>query len=169
MVKYPCSKCHKAVRKNHKALLCTSCTKWAHIVCEGIPKCKYDDTNESFENWQCTVCALKQFSFWEQEDIFPVETRLGCSYLPNITQNSTSNVDNRYNILCDISKKKGIKLAHLNIISLRNKVTDVKQFLMSTPFDILGLSKTWLNEDFSNHMISIDLKEMTGLPPVVVE
>ena len=27
---------------------------------------------------------------------------------------------------------------------------------MSNPFDILGLSETWLNEDFSNHMISID-------------
>ena len=126
------SRANKQKQKNCSLpLLCTSCIKWAHIVCEGIPKCNYDDMNESFENWQCTVCTLKQFPFWEHREIFPVETRIGCSHLLNITQDSTLNENNRYNILCDFPKEKDIKLAHLNIRSLRNKVTDVKKKIVS--------------------------------------
>ena len=53
-------------------------------------------------------------------------------------------------------KEKGIKIAHLNIRSLKNKKADLELFLRNNPYDFLGISETWLNPDISNDMIAID-------------
>ena len=50
---------------------------------------------------------------------------------------------------------KGIKLAHLNVRSLVNKVADLQNWLSNNPYDLLGLSETWLTEDHSDSLFSI--------------
>ena len=62
-VKFPCACCAKPVKTNTKGLKCTECNQWLHISCAGIPCQRYDDLSESFENWQCNICLLKQLPF----------------------------------------------------------------------------------------------------------
>ena len=65
----------------------------------------------------------------------------------------------RENISLSLSKfpkDKGIKSARLNIRSLKNKTADLEQFLRSNPYDLLGISETWLDADISSDTISID-------------
>lgn len=51
--------------------------------------------------------------------------------------------------------KKGLKVAHLNICSLRNKINDIEELLTSNSVHILAISETHLDESFSNAMMSI--------------
>lgn len=51
--------------------------------------------------------------------------------------------------------KKGLKVAHLNICSLRNKITDIEELLTSNSVHILAISETHLDETFSNAAMSI--------------
>ena len=58
---------------------------------------------------------------------------------------------------CDfeLNTIKGIKLAHLNVRSLANKVADLQNWLSNNPYDLLGLSETWLTEEHSDSLFSI--------------
>ena len=68
----------------------------------------------------------------------------------------THTVDRENISLSNFPKDKGIKIAHLNIRSLKNKTADLEQFLRSNPYDLLGISETWLDADISSDTISID-------------
>ena len=155
MVKHPCSCCEKPVRKNQKALLCTTCLKWVHINCGHVLKKQYECIQNKFENWECPKCLFVHMPFRDEESsdlddgnnesihvtVDPHEGDLGDQL--DGTNNFEFPVD------------KGIKIAHLNIRSLRNKVIDLQQLLINNPYDILCLSETWLDEDITDNMITI--------------
>ena len=150
MVFHPCSCCSKTVANNQKALLCTDCCQWTHISCGHITRKQYDDVNELFKNWKCPMCILRILPFWGEdlvtEDcIIDTDTNVMNVSLPEDRESVSS-----------FPKEKGIKVAHLNIRSLRNKTVDLRSYLLQNPYDVLGISETWLNEDISNDTISID-------------
>jgi exonuclease III len=51
---------------------------------------------------------------------------------------------------------KGLKIAHLNIQSLRNKTDHVNMLLHNSNIDCLCLSETWLSNDIDDYAIKID-------------
>ena len=51
---------------------------------------------------------------------------------------------------------KGVRIAHLNIQSLRYKLDHVKLFLYDNDIDVFCITETWLNEDFNDDFIQID-------------
>ena len=53
-------------------------------------------------------------------------------------------------------KEKGMKIAHLNIRSLRNKRDEFGQFLHNCPYDVMSLSETWLDKDICHNLVSIE-------------
>ena len=148
MVKYPCSICSKSVKKNKKALLCTGCSKWVHITCGQVLKQTYDSDTVLFENWLCPKCLLQQLPFWNNVDTCIteeyVDNNIECNVLAD-SVNKDGSADN-----CDFEL-----LAHLNVRSLANKVADLQNWLSNNPYDLLGLSETWLTEEHSDSLLSI--------------
>lgn len=51
--------------------------------------------------------------------------------------------------------KKGLKIAHVNICSLRNKVQDITNLLLSDNIHILAISETHLDDSFDDVSVSI--------------
>ena len=50
----------------------------------------------------------------------------------------------------DIKNTRGLKIGHLNVRSLRNKVDMVRSELSKASFDVLTLSETWLDASVSD-------------------
>ena len=152
MIKYPCSICSKSVKKNQKALLCTGCSQWVHIVCGRVLRETYD-SDALFDHWQCPKCLLQQLPFWNDLDAT-------LEFMANDTDCNDVMFDVNEDRSADINDFalndiKGIKLAHLNVRSLVNKVADLQNWLSNNPYDLLGLSETWLTEDHSDSLFSI--------------
>ena len=56
----------------------------------------------------------------------------------------------------NISVPKGIRIHHLNICSLRNKMDEIRLYCCVHKRHILALNETWLDDSFSNQEVSID-------------
>jgi hypothetical protein len=73
----------------------------------------------------------------------------------NVTNMSTS--DQPLRIARKTNKKpiKGLKIAHINICSLRNKVHEIDNLLTSENINILGISETHLDNSFDDAVVTI--------------
>ena len=65
--KYPCGICKNDVKHNDKSILCSTCNKWIHIVCNGITledykaRQKRNRDNPDLimsETWECLKCVM---------------------------------------------------------------------------------------------------------------
>ena len=50
-------------------------------------------------------------------------------------------------------KAKGLKVAHLNVRSLYDKLDEINYLLKTMNFDILCLSETWLNNSIASEIV----------------
>ena len=60
-----------------------------------------------------------------------------------------------FRCLADIKKTRGLKIAHLNIRSLRNKTDSLRLELRNNSIDVLTLSETWLNSTIQDAEIQL--------------
>ena len=153
MAKHPCGCCGKPVKKKQKALLCTNCSLWVHISCGRVPKHHYDDANESFINWECPKCLFCHLPFESEESLNLDTEDNGVNTLPDEIDENLSLSDSH---VSEFPNNKGIKVAHLNVRSMRNKAVELQQYLLSNPYDVLCLSETWLDEHLSDNMVSVN-------------
>ena len=68
-IKDPCGICHKSVRKNQKAVQCSSCNQWIHFIkCNQSTLSEYYILMDEDDNvpWHCIQCVIKQYA-----EIFP--------------------------------------------------------------------------------------------------
>ena len=140
MKAFPCSCCKHPVKINQKALLCTACNNWIHISCGGIPKNVYDDESEHFVNWQCRTCIFRLLPFNDLETVefnnsFTVKHPSVKDKPVKIVNPTKSNISG-----------KGLKFAHLNVVSLVKYVDEVKLYLLENDVDVLALNETRLDE-----------------------
>lgn len=52
-------------------------------------------------------------------------------------------------------KARGLKLAHLNVRSLVNKIDDIQSLIYENPFDIFTISESWLNSSILDSEVSL--------------
>lgn len=57
--------------------------------------------------------------------------------------------------MSDKLPKKGLRMAHLNICSIRNKLTEVADVLMVNNLHILAVSETHLDDSFEDSSLMI--------------
>ncbi len=55
---------------------------------------------------------------------------------------------------------RGLKIAHLNVRSITNKIDSLRLLLLNNPFDVLTISETWLTKNISDPELIL-LSEMT--------
>ena len=148
VINFPCVCCKKPVKSNQRGISCTKCQKWTHIKCVNFPRALYEDENEHFIDWQCPMCILQQLPFYDTESDTPEPSNDSeLSIIPN-----SSFTDDKYTFPSD----SGLKIGHLNIRSINNKKDEVHAFLKESPYDILSLSETWLDENTPTAACSID-------------
>ena len=58
--------------------------------------------------------------------------------------------------LCDLSKAKGLKLCHLNIRSILNKIDQFRMHFEHSKLDVIALSETWLSSDLCSNILQLE-------------
>ena len=58
--------------------------------------------------------------------------------------------------LNDLDSVKGLRVGHLNVRSLIDKIDEIRFLLFKLDFDVLCFSETWFNESISNEQLCID-------------
>lgn len=109
-------------------------------MCKGLPNEseEYLIASDLTANWSCTDC------------LFPGP------FSPNIS-NCYTHASTAPNDLNDpeIRLVRGLKIAHLNINRLVNKMEGVRELFSTYAFDVLALSETWLSSNITDNEISI--------------
>ena len=150
MYNYPCSCCKKPVRTNQKALKCTGCNMWLHIICANIPTQKYNDPSEQFFNWRCNMCLLKELPFHlitSTEKLLEEKSHNEKKF----TKHSAS-VGLNYQEF----NGNGLKIAHLNVNSVLKHIDEIKSLLICNNIHILALNETKIDSSIFDSEVNID-------------
>ena len=82
---------------------------------------------------------------------------LSASMLVLLAGDVSSNPAPQYHRLVDVTRYRGLKIAHLNVRSLRNKLDLISFELVNKKlFDVLTFSETWLDESISDSEVKLD-------------
>ncbi|XP_063968654.1 uncharacterized protein LOC135157353 [Lytechinus pictus] len=146
VIAYPCIICCKNVYYNQNALLCVNCTKWCHLTCSR------ENMNLflSAQDWICPKCYFNELPgniFDEDKNTEPLDNTL----LNN--QRDGNDVDTEIELF---RFEKGMRIAHLNCISLTKNLDEIRLLVKKSDMDILTLSETHLNENICDTEIGLD-------------
>ena len=147
-----CSVCNKRIARNHRAVNCDNCSMWCHIKCASIKPSEYKiyQSLPSF-SWWCPRCLWSSLPFGN-------ETTLDCSLDLPITTTCYDDVHEHENLYPSLKadlQLPGLKISHINVNGLLNKLLDIKALLLSINFDILAITESHLSEDISDDEIAI--------------
>ena len=138
MVKDPCAVWSKGCRT--KAILCDCCESWYHTKCIGMSNVEFEKLGKPSARWDCIRCLFPNTftvkNFGEMIDDTPCEVGRQEYMFPKL--------------------KRGLKVAHLNVNRLYNKLDLVKELLQHTSLDVFGLTETWLTPDINDDELEIE-------------
>ena len=149
-----CSVCSGTVARNHRALNCDQCEKWCHIRCGNVKPSDYKNLQRlTTFDWSCRGCLqtteIIANSFRNETILTPVTAT---------TNNNTELTESRedpFLVLKQSVGDKNLKIGHLNINGLVNKLCEVQHLLYVVKFDLLGITETHLNSSISDDWIKI--------------
>ena len=148
-IRFPCTACGISVTARSKAISCDSCEEWTHIKCSGeISNTQYENAIrlDADINYTCSPCQLKELPDPSvNDDPPPVE----------IVTPPTSPPDHQDAEQFKIFQKKGLNFIHVNIRSLRNKITELSIIANKTGASIVAVSETWLDSTFTDTEITL--------------
>ena len=142
-----CSICSRTVASNHRAIECDNCLQWCHIRCGSVTPREYQQMiNLENLSWLCPKCMLlQQNSDYNQENLEDGD-------FASVSEQG----DDPFFVLNQQLGDRNLKIAHLNINGLLNKLPEVHNILDQASFDILGISETHLREDIPDEWININ-------------
>ena len=142
-----CPICERAVAKTHRAIECDICLRWCHIKCGRVSPSEYDKLQLlDYFYWNCPSCELRALPFAD------------ASFLDsNVDDDLVSEPDEDVftTLKTTMGNNKNLKIGHININGLANKLIEIQFLLKEVEFDILGVTETHLTEDISNDLIRI--------------
>ena len=136
----PCAVCKKGCRRNQRAVQCDECDLWYHAKCTGITNEDYKSIAQPRANWSCNDCLFPGLD--------------GSVSSEQFAENSTA-AENSVRPNVNIRLLRDLRIAHLNVNRLVNKIDSVKELFSFYSFDILALTETWLTPDITNDEIYI--------------
>ena len=142
-----CSICSRTVASNHRAIECDNCLQWCHIRCGSVTPREYQQMiNLENLSWLCPKCMLlQQTSDYNQENLEDGD-------FASVSEQG----DDPFFVLNQQLGDRNLKIAHLNINGLLNKLPEVHNILDQASFDTLGISETHLREDIPDEWININ-------------
>ena len=133
-------------RKEPNGVECLSCRNLFHQKCTGMSR---KELNKNVGSWCCFTCSMPQIT-----DSFFEDSAETCSLnssttndepIPDSSERFYSNINSYY--------MSNIKIAHLNINSIQNKLDEVKNMLNRNMFDILFIGETKLDDTFPANLL----------------
>ena len=74
-VAYPYTVCSNAVKKNQRAILCSTCDIWTHTRCCGVSTSKYQILSDHVENpWLCPGCLMAELPLLDDDSVLNIST-----------------------------------------------------------------------------------------------
>ena len=134
----PCALCTKGCRKNQRAVQCDECDRWFHAKCINMNHREYLDISDLAAHWSCMDC------------LFP-----GPFSASNVTCNPKTSTSNDSIDAPKVCLVRGLKIAHLNVNRLVNKLDGVRKLMSPYNFDVLTLSETWLSSNIPDCEVTI--------------
>ena len=125
----PCALCTKGCRKNQRAM---QCDHWFHAKCINMNHREYLDISDLVTYWSCMDFSASNVS-----------------YDPK-TSTSNDSID-----ALKVRLVRGLKIAHLNVNRLVNKLDGVRELMSTYNFDVLTLRETWLSSNISDCEVTI--------------
>ena len=113
-VKEPCAVCKKGCRRHEKAIQCDLCDKWHHSKCIDMKKTGYDELRNPSKAWQCMECLFPGFDTH-------VRNSHPCPNPNKEERDGTVRTELNPNL-----KKRGLKLAHVNLVTFLGNYADVE-------------------------------------------
>ena len=107
------------------SISCINCSQHFHTDCIN----SLNDQNNY--KWRCDSCFFK------------------------LPYNELPFADKLIHVDYDCSLSKGLKIAHVNIQSLRNKIDHINMFLHNNDINILCITESWLTDDIDNNELAI--------------
>ena len=152
----PCGVCAKGVRINQRGVYCDRCDVCYHCKCIGMSKATYDHLSSVTDQWFCNksdmpLPAGTTTPESQDNDDHHINTGPG---VPEADQSSVSDTPLQ-GLFDDVKKEKGLKMIHLNICGLKDKIDELRISLEDTPLDILTMSETHLDDTVTDEKISI--------------
>lgn len=152
-----CSVCNKRIAQNHRAVNCDCCNMWCHIKCASIKPNEYKNYQylSSFF-WWCPRCLCSSLPLASEISLkTSLNSSLDSSTFASNYKDDVHDHENLYPSLKNDLQLPGLKMAHININGILNKLLDIKALLLSINFDILAITESHLNHDVSDDEIAI--------------
>ena len=171
-----CQICRRTIARNHRSLYCETCGFQYHIKCGKVtPKQFVEISRDSISPWKCPAC-LQQFKLDYSLDVDTLlslpfaavsdESRSDLYDLQGNNHGETSDEEEecrqRGSHLLNLARKlearsrKDLRVAHLNVCSLRNKIEELKCLQLICKFDILAITETHLDKSVLDMELQID-------------
>jgi len=133
---HKCPVCIRAVAERHRAIICDGCSRWCHIKCGNVNPKTYEELLQVDNfSWYCPKCSINEI-------LENSETQSSCIYKDLVKD-------------IQLSKRKGLTIAHLNTNGLLDKLYEIQILLYETNFDILAVTETHLTNDISDFEINV--------------
>lgn len=169
-----CPACSRTIACNHRSVDCNSCGGMFHIKCGKVTPKQFKQMKKSDPtSWTCPVCIDK---FITQGDVNSVNS-VYRSALPfaSVANLSTLAVDGFEGLdtsghydqdfsgdyLTALMKQlqagtnKDVRIAHLNVCSLRSKIEELRCLQLLCRFEILAVTETHLDKSVPDSEVNI--------------
>ena len=148
-----CSVCQKNVRSNNRAIECDVCKHWCHIKRGEISLREYRRLqNIQTFDWTCPSCisTLKTLPFADISNLDSSDGSFTSHGDDSCTEPASQQTLASEDYLENLSRilnysSKDLRVAHLNICSIRYKIGELRLLQRICGFDILGISETHLD------------------------
>jgi hypothetical protein len=135
-----CQTCHTYIREKQYKLVCIKCSDAFHRTCQ--PKIHPKDFHRLRKGWTCSRCSTPLDAAFDEE----VFTQLPFYYEDDLADCNHGTTTTDIGPIAVPDFAKGIRIGHLNINSIRNKIDELKIFIMQNFFDVCGITETKLQQ-----------------------
>jgi hypothetical protein len=156
-VKTPYRIGHCPVARTNRSLRCISCFYDVHIKCGEVSAQTFTHNNEHHIPWTCPACDIPSHnftdSFFSNDD-----SDLNNSTISDTSTNSSDSDFVSVNHLHYVrtSNMKNFLATYLNINSLRNKISEVKDIIQKNSLDFMCIAETKLDDSFKEGTFKLD-------------
>ena len=148
----------------NRAIECHVCKHWCHIKCDQISLREYRRLQniQNFD-WTCPSCisTLRTLPFADFSNLDSSDGSFTSHGDDSCTEPASQQTLASEDYLENLSKilnysSKDLRVAHLNICSLRYKIDELRLLQRICGFDILGISETHLDSSVPDNFLQID-------------
>ena len=135
-------------------MLCVVCNEWGHLKCSSESESFF----QSNEDWTCDACLWKGLPLADSSNTSIVNKSSDDVNHPVVNQslNSDHVLDDPIQTeLSRLQSYKGLKIAHLNCLSLMKHIDELRSIVTQSDIDIMTLSETHLCSSIDDNEVSI--------------